>query len=81
MTKPPGNREPPPRNEYRIEAIAGTLFLMFGGLTVAVNSGEEDQVPDVVREHFEYLAAAGNEKQVRGEPPPGDRLDPPREPV
>ena len=68
-------------DSYKVEEIAGTLFLKFGNLVVATNIGEENQIADTVRRHFEYLAAAGNEKQVRGEPPPGDRLDPPREPM
>lgn len=68
-------------DSYKVEEIAGTLFLKFGNFVVATNIGEENQIADTVRRHFEYLAAAGNEKQVRGEPPPGDRLDPPREPM
>ena len=68
-------------DSYRVEEVCGTLFLKFGNLVVAANIGEENQIADTVRRHFEYLAAAGNERLATGEPPPAAPLDPPREPA
>ena len=63
---------------YNVEEVCGTLFLKFGNLVVAANVGEEGQIADTARRHFEYLAAAGNERAMKV-PPPVAALDPPPE--
>ena len=57
-------------DKYETEEVAGTLFLRHGNLVLAANIGEEGNITDVVRKHFEFLCDAGNREPPRLPPPP-----------
>lgn len=50
-----------PDGGYSLEEVAGTLFLKYGNLLFAVNVGEQGNITDEVRKHFDHLVRAGNQ--------------------
>ena len=65
-------------DKYSIEEIAGTLFLKYGVLVCAVNIGEQGNITNDVRKHFEHLVRAGN--QIPFVEPGQTNVDPPAPP-
>ena len=45
---------------YSVEEVAGTLFLKFGNTVLAANIGEQDNICEIVRAHFNAIVETMN---------------------